>query len=190
MTEAEPKDAQENKAIPAKEDKSRTLILSEPHKYRSTHKCPSSSRFSKTYLYKTLFEEYKLIASEILYELEKTLKKYAQDGTAFPVGLLNLVTYSWQDLIEGSFKDEPPNNSPGQDKDMGGGPTSMTTFKFKEDKVNPDAKEYPQEESQLVKAEKRSQVVLNKSSEKARKLKLLVVLMTIRWEMKYCNSVI
>nr|XP_048274704.1 uncharacterized protein LOC125389993 isoform X2 [Myodes glareolus]XP_048274705.1 uncharacterized protein LOC125389993 isoform X2 [Myodes glareolus] len=164
LTEPEPTDAQENTAIPVEEDKSSTLILSEPP---STHKSPLDSQFSKTYLYKTLFEEYKVIASEILYELEKTLKKYAQDGTAFPVGLLNLMTYSWQDLIEDSFKDEPPNNTPGQDGDVGGGPTSMTTFKCKEGKVNPDAKEHLQEESQLVKAEKRSQVVLNKSSEKA-----------------------
>ncbi|CAO2581446.1 hypothetical protein LEMLEM_LOCUS1933, partial [Lemmus lemmus] len=166
-TEPEPKDAQENTAIPAEDNKSGTLIVSEPP---STTKCPSESKFSKTYLHKTLFEEYKLIASEILNELEKTLKMYAQDGTAFPVGLLNLMTYSWQDLIEDYFKDEPPKEMVGRDRNSGGGPTSMTILKFKEGKVNPDAKEHPQEESQLVKASKCSRVELNKSSERAHSL--------------------
>lgn len=90
------------------------------------------------------------------------------------------MTYSWQDLIEDSFRDEPPEKTLGQDRDAGGGSTSMTSFQFKEGKVNPDAKEHPQEESPLVKARKSSQEVLSKPSEKACKPKLLAVFMTIR----------
>ncbi|KAM5254989.1 uncharacterized protein RBU33_025781 isoform 2-T3 [Hipposideros larvatus] len=61
-------------------------------------------KFSKIYLQKSLFEEYKLTAAEILYELDETLQKYAGYNITFPVGIANLVNYSWHDLIEGAYK--------------------------------------------------------------------------------------
>ncbi|XP_015862414.2 uncharacterized protein C3orf20-like isoform X4 [Peromyscus maniculatus bairdii] len=160
----EPKEAQENiVALPEKEDKSHTLIISEPP---SIPKFPLNSKFSKTSLYKTLFEEYKLIASEVLYELEKTLKRYAKNGMAFPGGLINLMTYSWLDLIEDFHENESPKKTLERDRDLGGGPSSMSIISFKECKVHPDAKEHPQEEHQLVKARKISHGAHNKLLEK------------------------
>ncbi|XP_019497250.1 PREDICTED: uncharacterized protein LOC109382325 isoform X2 [Hipposideros armiger] len=61
-------------------------------------------KFSKIYLQKSLFEEYKFTAAEILYELDETLQKYAGYNITFPVGIANLVNYSWHDLIEGAYK--------------------------------------------------------------------------------------
>ncbi|KAF6119625.1 hypothetical protein HJG60_010090 [Phyllostomus discolor] len=67
-------------------------------------KFPTGLKFSKIYLQKSLFEEYKLTAAEILCELGETLQKYAEYNITFPVGTVNLVNYSWHDLIEGAYK--------------------------------------------------------------------------------------
>lgn len=67
-------------------------------------KFPTGLKFSKIYLQKSLFEEYKLTATEILCELGETLQKYAEYNIAFPVGTVNLVNYSWHDLIEGAYR--------------------------------------------------------------------------------------
>ncbi|MEJ1277096.1 hypothetical protein NN561_008008 [Cricetulus griseus] len=147
----EPESAQKNTI-----DKSHTLISEPP----STPKFPLDSKFSKSYLHKTLFEEYKLIASEILYELEKTLKRYAHNGMDFPVGLINLMTYSWQDLTEDSDKSISSVKMLEQDWSLGG-------INIKQCKINPDAKEHPPESNQLVKSRKVSKTVRNKPSEKA-----------------------
>lgn len=63
-----------------------------------------SPPLSKTHLQKDLFEEYKLIASEILHELGEVLQKYAEYHIIYPEGIVNLVNYSWHDLIEGASK--------------------------------------------------------------------------------------
>ena len=47
-------------------------------------------KFSKLQLQKSLFEEYKVTAAEILFELE-ILEKYAVYNITFPVGIVNLV---------------------------------------------------------------------------------------------------
>ncbi|XP_040610956.1 uncharacterized protein C3orf20 homolog isoform X2 [Mesocricetus auratus] len=160
----EPESTQENMiTLHAGEDKSYTLINSEPPR---TSKCPPDSKFSKSYLHNTLFEEYKLIASEILCELEKTLKRYAHDGMDFPVGLINLMAYSWQDLTEDSDKNVSPKKMLGPDRNLEGDPRTMTVIDMKECKISPDAKEHPPEENQLVKARKVSRAVRNKPSGK------------------------
>ncbi|MXQ85981.1 hypothetical protein E5288_WYG010180 [Bos mutus] len=61
-------------------------------------------KFSKLQLQKSLFEEYKLTAAEILYELEEVLQKYAVYNITFPVGIVNLVDYSWHDLTSDAYK--------------------------------------------------------------------------------------
>ncbi|XP_032202624.1 uncharacterized protein C3orf20 homolog [Mustela erminea] len=63
-----------------------------------------SPPLSKTHLQKDLFEEYKLIASEILHELGEVLQKYAEYHIIYPEGIVNLMNYSWHDLIEGASK--------------------------------------------------------------------------------------
>lgn len=61
-------------------------------------------KFSKLQMQKSLFEEYKLTAAEILYELEEILQKYAVYNITFPVGIVNLVDYSWHDLTADAYK--------------------------------------------------------------------------------------
>ena len=61
-------------------------------------------KFSKLQLQKSLFEEYRLTAAEILYELEEILQKYAVYNITFPVGIVNLVDYSWHDLTADAYK--------------------------------------------------------------------------------------
>ncbi|KAJ1061807.1 hypothetical protein K5549_002842 [Capra hircus] len=61
-------------------------------------------KFSKLQLQKSLFEEYKLTAAEILYELEEILQKYTVYNITFPVGIVNLVDYSWHDLTADAYK--------------------------------------------------------------------------------------
>ncbi|XP_047595773.1 uncharacterized protein C3orf20 homolog isoform X2 [Lutra lutra] len=63
-----------------------------------------SPPLSKIHLQKDLFEEYKLIASEILHELGEILQKYAEYHIIYPEGIVNLMNYSWHDLIEGASK--------------------------------------------------------------------------------------
>ncbi|XP_043418104.1 uncharacterized protein LOC122472518 [Prionailurus bengalensis] len=67
-------------------------------------KFSSNLRFTKIYRQKNLFEEYKLIAAEILSELGEMLQKYAEYNITFPAGIVNLMNYSWHDLIEGVCK--------------------------------------------------------------------------------------
>lgn len=52
---------------------------------------------------KSLFEEYKLTAAETC-ELEEILQKYAVYNITFPVGIVNLVDYSWHDLTADAYK--------------------------------------------------------------------------------------
>lgn len=70
----------------------------------SVAKCSPNLPFSKIYLQKGLFQEYKLIASEILHELGEILQKYAEYNIIYPAGIVNLMNYSWHDLTEGAYK--------------------------------------------------------------------------------------
>ncbi|KAL6074958.1 hypothetical protein STEG23_031648 [Scotinomys teguina] len=173
----EPKVTQKSTvALPEQEDQSHLLITSEPP---STSKFPLKSKFSKMNLRKTLFGEYKFITSEILCELETMLKRCAKNGMDFPGGVLNLMTYSWQELIEDCYKNTSPKTVVKRDRDMVEGPSSGIITNFQECQVNPEAKTYCREENQPIKAKKISQKVQNKLSEKPCKLKLLVVVMNI-----------
>lgn len=67
-------------------------------------KLPAEVKFSKIHIEKSPFEEYKHTAAELLCELGKTLQMYAENNIAFPVGIVNLVNYSWHDLIEEAYK--------------------------------------------------------------------------------------
>ncbi|XP_016018281.2 uncharacterized protein C3orf20 homolog [Rousettus aegyptiacus] len=67
-------------------------------------KFSAKSKLSKIYLQKCLLEEYKLIAAEMLYELGEMLQKYAEYNITFPVGIANLVNYSWHDLTAEAYK--------------------------------------------------------------------------------------
>lgn len=67
-------------------------------------KFPTDVKFSKIHNQKSPFEEYKHTAAELLCELGETLQIYAENNIAFPVGIVNLVNYSWLDLIEGTYK--------------------------------------------------------------------------------------
>ncbi|XP_014386255.1 PREDICTED: uncharacterized protein C3orf20-like isoform X3 [Myotis brandtii] len=69
-------------------------------------KFPPNVTFSKIQMQKSLLEEYKDIAAELLCELGETLQIYAEYNIAFPVGIVNLVNYSWHDLIEEANKYE------------------------------------------------------------------------------------
>lgn len=90
----------------------------------------------------------------------------------FPVGLINLMTYSWQDLTEDSDKSISSVKMLEQDWSLGG-------INIKQCKINPDAKEHPPESNQLVKSRKVSKTVRNKPSEKACKLKSLAMFTNI-----------
>ncbi|XP_045443603.1 uncharacterized protein LOC123653130 isoform X1 [Pipistrellus kuhlii] len=67
-------------------------------------KIPIDIKFSKIRRQKSPFEEFKQTAAELLCELGETLQTYAKNNIAFPVGIVNLVNYSWLDLIEGTYK--------------------------------------------------------------------------------------
>ncbi|XP_059537934.1 uncharacterized protein LOC132227162 isoform X2 [Myotis daubentonii] len=69
-------------------------------------KLSANLTFSKIQMQKSLLEEYKDIAAELLCELGETLQMYAEYNIAFPVGIVNLVNYSWHDLIEEANKYE------------------------------------------------------------------------------------
>lgn len=67
-------------------------------------KFPTELKFSKAHTQKRSVEDYKHTAAELLRELGETLQMYAENNIAFPVGIVNLVNYSWHDLIEGTSK--------------------------------------------------------------------------------------
>ncbi|XP_056430286.1 uncharacterized protein C3orf20 homolog [Hyla sarda] len=49
------------------------------------------------------FEDYKYVAPTLLYELGKLLHFFSQYEIVFPQGLVNVLNYSWQELIEGAI---------------------------------------------------------------------------------------
>ncbi|XP_075716224.1 uncharacterized protein C3orf20-like [Rhinoderma darwinii] len=49
------------------------------------------------------FEDYKYVAPTLLYELGKLLHFFSQYEIVFPQGVVNVLNYSWQDLIEGAL---------------------------------------------------------------------------------------
>ncbi|XP_072257372.1 uncharacterized protein [Pyxicephalus adspersus] len=48
------------------------------------------------------FDEYKYVAPTLLYELGKLLNFFSQYEIIFPQGVVNVLNYSWQELIEGT----------------------------------------------------------------------------------------
>ncbi|XP_063786563.1 uncharacterized protein LOC134935413 [Pseudophryne corroboree] len=48
------------------------------------------------------FEDYKYVAPTLLYELGKLLQLFSQFEIIFPQGVVNVLNYSWQELIEGA----------------------------------------------------------------------------------------
>ncbi|XP_069813402.1 uncharacterized protein [Dendropsophus ebraccatus] len=48
------------------------------------------------------FEDYKYVAPALLYELGKLLHFFSQYEIVFPQGLVNVLNYNWQELIEGA----------------------------------------------------------------------------------------
>ncbi|XP_075132423.1 uncharacterized protein C3orf20-like [Leptodactylus fuscus] len=48
------------------------------------------------------FEDYKYVAPTLLYELGKLLHFFSQYEIFFPQGVVNVLNYSWQELIEGA----------------------------------------------------------------------------------------
>ncbi|XP_068132890.1 uncharacterized protein C3orf20-like isoform X2 [Hyperolius riggenbachi] len=47
------------------------------------------------------FDDYKYVAPTLLYELGKLLQLFSQYEIVFPQGVVNVLNYSWQELIEG-----------------------------------------------------------------------------------------
>ncbi|XP_036106870.1 uncharacterized protein C3orf20 homolog isoform X2 [Molossus molossus] len=117
---------------------------------------------SKLYLQKNLFEEYKLIAAEILCELGETLQKYAEYNITVPVGTVNLVNYNWHDLIEGAYECETKKSTLKRHSTLQSDCNPMTTV----DKTN-CSRIGCCKENHLVKAEKdHHHIASSKSTEK------------------------
>ncbi|XP_012877389.1 PREDICTED: uncharacterized protein LOC105989752 [Dipodomys ordii] len=141
-------------ALIKEKDKSHSLGFSESPRVLSLSPSP---KLSKMYLQKNLLEEYKLTAPEILYELGKTLQKYAEYQMTFPVGIENLMNYSWQDFTE----DTTP-TTPEQDKALHGDSSSSTIIDSNNFKISNNPKEELHKENHLVKAKKGLHVVPSK----------------------------
>ncbi|XP_044940754.1 uncharacterized protein C3orf20 homolog isoform X2 [Mustela putorius furo] len=106
-----------------------------------------SPPLSKTHLQKDLFEEYKLIASEILHELGEVLQKYAEYHIIYPEGIVNLMNYSWHDLIEGASKCASKSSGLKKNTALQRDPSSVT-------QISSFSREEYHKEKHLVKAKK------------------------------------
>ncbi|KAG8514013.1 hypothetical protein J0S82_003613 [Galemys pyrenaicus] len=78
--------------------------LSGTSQFYSVSKFSPCLKSAKICLQKSLLEEYKLTASEILNELADILQKYVEHNITFPVGIVNLINYNWSELTEGAHK--------------------------------------------------------------------------------------
>nr|XP_055192325.1 uncharacterized protein LOC129516853 [Nyctereutes procyonoides] len=99
---------------------------------------------SKIYLKKNLLE-YKLLASEILHELGEILQKYAECNHIYPAGIVNLMNYSWHDLIEGAYECATKNSI--KNSALQGDPRAMT-------QISSYSREEYHKENHLVKVKK------------------------------------
>ncbi|XP_048213987.1 uncharacterized protein C3orf20-like isoform X2 [Perognathus longimembris pacificus] len=122
----------------------------------------SNPKGSKMHWQKSLFEEYKLTAPEILYELGKSLQTHAEYKMSIPVGIVNLMNCSWQDLIENTYKCVSTPTTLKQDKALQGDSSSNTIIDSNNLKVNNNPKEEFHKENHLVKV-KRPHIEPNKS---------------------------
>ncbi|XP_023591493.1 uncharacterized protein LOC111821398 isoform X1 [Trichechus manatus latirostris] len=122
---------------------------------------------SKKYQQKHILEEYKLISSKILSELGKMLQKYAECNMTLPVGIANLINYSWEELTEGAYnkKYTSKNLLLKQDKALQRDSKSMTVADLKGYTITSYSREECHKENHLVIAEK-EHVALSKSLEK------------------------
>ncbi|XP_060051549.1 uncharacterized protein LOC132539533 [Erinaceus europaeus] len=68
----------------------------------SVSRMSGSLKITKTCQQGYLFKEHKLMAAELLRDLGEMFQTYADYNFTFPVGVANLVSYSWYDLTEGS----------------------------------------------------------------------------------------
>ncbi|KAB0379127.1 hypothetical protein FD755_010705 [Muntiacus reevesi] len=123
-------------------------------------------KFSKLQLQKSLFEEYKVTAAEILFELEEILEKYAVYNIAFPVGIVNLVDYSWHDLTADAFKYATKNPMLKKCSALQDDTSIMTVMDLKRYKINSCSREEYHKKNYLVKAKEDHHVAANKSMEK------------------------
>nr|XP_020143311.1 uncharacterized protein LOC105877108 [Microcebus murinus] len=132
----------------------------------SVPKLSPNLNFSKVHLQKNLLEEYKLIAPEILCELGETLQKYAECNITFPVGVENLMNYTWKDLTEDAHRYVSKASTCGQDKALQGNSNFMTIVDLIGCKSRSCSRIECHKENHLVKAEKDHHVTPSKSMEK------------------------
>ncbi|XP_006154949.2 uncharacterized protein C3orf20 homolog [Tupaia chinensis] len=123
-------------------------------------------KFSKVHSRINLFEKCKLIAPEILYELEETLQKYAQCNIPFPVGLVNFLNYSWQDLTEGAYNYVSKDPLLEEGKALKRKSNSMALANLKERKISNHLRREYHAENHLVKPKKDHHVPSRRSMEK------------------------
>ncbi|XP_058165225.1 uncharacterized protein [Dasypus novemcinctus] len=131
----------------------------------SSTKRPTTFKFSQKGLKKKLFKEYKFIAPEILYELGETLQKYAEGNITFPMGIANLVNYSWKDLTEGSYKKKCTFKNPvlKQSKALQKDPKSKTIVDLNGYKITNYSRKKWYKRNHLNKGEKENHVGMSKS---------------------------
>ncbi|XP_012590693.1 PREDICTED: uncharacterized protein LOC105854762 isoform X2 [Condylura cristata] len=124
----------------------------------------SISKFSphlksaKVCLQKSLLEEYKLTASEILNELAEILQKYVEYNITFPVGVVNLINYSWSELTEGAYTYKSRNKVPRLKKHstVHKDPKSMPIAELQKYHINSSCREECHKENNLVQAKRAS----------------------------------
>lgn len=123
-------------------------------------------KFSKLQLQKSLFEEYKVTAAEILFELEEILEKYGVYNIAFPVGIVNLVDYSWHDLTADAYKYATKNPMLKKCSALQDDTSIMTVMDLKGYKINSCSREEYHKKNCLVKTKEDHHVAANKPMEK------------------------
>ncbi|XP_053439328.1 uncharacterized protein LOC128580885 [Nycticebus coucang] len=132
----------------------------------SVPKLPPKQKFSKIQLTKNLFEEYKLTAPEILYELGETLQKYTKCNITFPVGIVNLMNYTWEDLTEGAHRYVSKDSTLEQDSASQGDSNFMTSVDVIEPQISSCSRKIGHKENHSVKAKKDHDIASSKSMEK------------------------
>ena len=151
-------------------------------------------KFSKLQLQKSLFEEYRLTAAEILYELEEILQKYAVYNITFPVGIVNLVDYSWHDLTADAYKYATKNPMLKKCSALKDDTSIMTMIDLKGYKINSCSREECHKRNCLVKVKEDHHDAASKPAVKTCKQKLLVRLINnppvLKIKMKMASKIL